>query len=92
MATNPRSANGHRRRQLVERVKREESICWLCGRDVDVTLRTPHPLSPEVHELIPVSKGGDPLDRNNCRLTHRRCNREQGDRLPARSFETLRAW
>lgn len=90
--SNPRRANGHRRDQVVARVKREESICWLCGHDVDQTLKTPHPLSPEVHELIPVSKGGDPLDRKNCRLTHRRCNNDQGNRLPARTFETTRKW
>lgn len=67
-------------------------MCWLCGEEVDKTLKTPHPMSPEVHELIPVSRGGDPLDRKNCRLTHRRCNREQSNRMPARTFETLRAW
>lgn len=92
MADNPRNANGHRRRQVRARVLTEESDCWLCGDPVDQTIRTPHPLSPEVHELIPVSKGGDPTDRANCRLTHRRCNRDQGDRLPAREFETLRSW
>lgn len=92
MTSNPRNANGHRRRQVVGRVKREERVCWLCGCDVDQQLKTPHPMSPEVHELIPTSKGGDPLDRDNCRLTHRRCNRDQGARLPARTFETLRSW
>lgn len=90
--TNPRNANGHRRRQLRDRVLREEDSCWLCGENVDKALKTPHPMSPEVHELTPVSKGGDPLDRQNCRLTHRRCNRLQADRLPARTFETIRSW
>ena len=90
--TNPRNANGHRRRQLRARVLAEEDTCWLCEAPVDRTLKTPHPMSPEVHELIPVSKGGDPLDRSNCRLTHRRCNQRQSDRLPARRYETLRSW
>lgn len=31
------------------------------------------PASPEVDEVIPVSKGGDPFDRKNCRLAHRLC-------------------
>ena len=91
-ASNPRNANGHRRRQLRARVLSEENDCFLCEAPVDKTLKTPHPMSPEVHEIIPVSKGGDPLDRHNCRLTHRRCNRAQSDRLPARRFETLRSW
>jgi 5-methylcytosine-specific restriction endonuclease McrA len=90
--SNPRRANGHRRDQLRAKVLREEDACWLCGGEVDKTLKTPHPMSPEVHEVVPVSKGGDPLDRANCHLTHRRCNRDQGNRLPARTFETLRAW
>ena len=90
--SNPRRANGHRRDQLRAKVLAEENVCWLCGREVDKTIRTPDPMSPEVHELVPVSKGGDPLDRKNCRLTHRRCNRDQGDRMPARTFETMRSW
>lgn len=72
MTTNPRNANGHRRRQLRARVLAEEDICWLCGSPVDKTLKTPHPGSPEIDEIIPVSLGGDPLARSNCRLAHRR--------------------
>lgn len=42
----------------------------------------PHPAAPEVDEIIPVSKGGNPYDRSNCRLSHRLCNvrRGNGDR------------
>lgn len=74
MAANPRQANGHRRRQLRARVLAEETDCWICGEPVDKQLRTPHPGSPEVDEVVPVSLGGDPLDRDNCRLSHRLCN------------------
>lgn len=35
---NPRNANGHRRRQLVKRVKAEEDTCGICGGPVDKTL------------------------------------------------------
>jgi 5-methylcytosine-specific restriction endonuclease McrA len=53
-----------------------------------------------VDELVPVSKGGDPLDRANCRLTHRHCNRQRGAAndeypKPARpgvTFITDRRW
>lgn len=38
-------ANGHRRRQLVKRVKREENTCALCDEPVDLTLT----MSPDVH-------------------------------------------
>ena len=71
MASNPRRANGHRRNQVRAQVLREEDDCWLCGEPVDKTLKTPHPGSPEVDEIVPVSLGGDPFARANCRLAHR---------------------
>lgn len=70
---NIRRANGTQRNRLRARVLREESTCWLCNKPVDVTLPHGQPDSPEVDEIIPVSKGGDPLDRSNCRLAHRLC-------------------
>ena len=71
MRTNPRRANGHRRDQVRRRVLAEENICGICGQPVDKTLKTPHPGSPEVDEIVPVSLGGDPFARANCRLAHR---------------------
>lgn len=58
----------------------------------------PHPDRPEVDELIPRSKGGDPLDRTNCRLAHRHCNRERGNGTrrpkppPANPWPLSNAW
>lgn len=72
---NPRYANGHRRRTLRTRVLREETHCGICGEEVDKTIPTPDPMSPEIDEIQPISLGGDPLDRKNCRLVHRECNR-----------------
>lgn len=94
---NPRRANGHQRDQLIKRVRREEDNCHLCGLPVDKTLPPGLPGSPEVHELMPVSKGGDPLDRDNCRLTHRKCNRDRSNKTdddidPPRIYETWRTW
>lgn len=59
--SNPRRANGHRRDILRRRVLAAYDVCAICGRPVDKTLRSPHPMSAEVDELIPVSRGGDPL-------------------------------
>lgn len=70
-SNNPRQANGHRRRQLAARIKAEEHDCWLCGQPVDKTLHHLDPYAAEIDEIIPVSLGGDPLDRRNCRLSHR---------------------
>jgi 5-methylcytosine-specific restriction endonuclease McrA len=82
---NPRVANGHRRRQLRARVLREEHLCWLCGQPVDKTLPPGLPGSPEVDEVIPVSLGGSPLDRSNCRLACRLCNQRRGNGLRRQS-------
>lgn len=97
---NPRNANGHRRRQLRAKVLREEDDCWLCGEPVDKTLPPHQDGSPEVDEVIPIALGGDPLDRTNCRLSHRLCNVRRGQetkkQLRARrtieSFATTRTW
>ena len=76
---NPRVANGHRRRQLRARVISEEHLCWICGRPVDKTLPHGLPGSAEVDEVQPVSLGGNPYDRDNCRLAHRICNQRRGN-------------
>jgi len=94
---NPRTANGHRRRQLRARVLAEETHCGLCGRPVDTQLPAGLPASPEVDEIIPVSRGGSPYDRTNCRLVHRLCNQRRGNgiraqRRPVASFITARTW
>jgi 5-methylcytosine-specific restriction endonuclease McrA len=82
MATNPRRSNGSRRDKVVARVKREEDTCWLCHEPVDKTLPAGLPESPEIDEIIPVSLGGDPYDRKNCRLAHRLCNQRRGNKPP----------
>ena len=81
--SNPRRANGHRRNQIRAQVLREEDDCWLCGQPVDKTLPPYQHGSPEVDEVVPVSQGGDPLDRRNCRLSHRLCNVRRGQQQKA---------
>lgn len=77
---NVRVNNGHRRRQVRARVLAAYDVCAICGKPVDKTLKTPHLMSAEVDELIPVSRGGDPYTFANCRLTHRICNRLKSDK------------
>lgn len=38
-----------------------------------------HPMSFEVDEIVPVSKGGDPLDFANTQPAHRICNQRKGN-------------
>lgn len=77
---NERVSNGYRRRMLRQRVLAAYDVCAIYGKPVDKTLKTPHPMSAEVDELIPVSRGGDPYSFTNCRLTHRICNRFKSDK------------
>lgn len=78
-ATNPRRLRPGLRDRIVTRVLYEEDHCHLCGGWVDTTMRAHQPGSPEVDEIIPVSKGGSPVDRDNCRLAHRACNRDRSN-------------
>lgn len=77
---NSRYANGAARVRVRRRVLAEETICHLCGHEVDVTLPAGMPDSPELDEIVPVSLGGSPTDRANIRLAHRICNQRRGNR------------
>ena len=48
---NERVSNGWRRRQLRARVLAAYDVCAICGKPVDKTLKTPHPMnSYQSHE------------------------------------------
>lgn len=50
------------------------------GRGGDCAGCLPHPWRGVVDEIIPVSRGGSPFDRANCRLAHWICNNKRGNR------------
>ena len=82
---NPRRANGTRRDAVRKWLRSQGRPCWICrafGRPghIDYSLPAGHPLSFEVDELVPVSKGGSPFDRANVDAAHRRCNQWRGNR------------
>ena len=80
---------------MIKQVKREEDTCWICGEPVDKTLPPFLHGSPEVDEVMPVSLGGDPLDRANCRLAHRICNVRRGNgtkKRKALDVKRVRDW
>jgi 5-methylcytosine-specific restriction endonuclease McrA len=76
---NPRTKNGHRRRELRRWWKAQGLPCALCGQPIDYDLPAGNPLSFEVDEIIPVSLGGDPLSRENTQPAHRICNERKGN-------------
>ncbi len=79
-ATKTRYANGHARRQVRAWLKAQGLPCHICGMAIDYTLPAGHPMSFEVDEIVPVSKGGSPIDRANVAPAHRICNERRGNK------------
>lgn len=96
--SNPRYSNGSRRRAIRARWRAIGAPCALCGHAIDYTLPAGHPMSFEVDEIVPVSKGGDPLDFANTQPAHRMCNQRKGNgaprkgKPPKRGLPTSRDW
>lgn len=61
----------------------QQSVCSICGRPCDTSgkLVFPHPLSPTIDHIIPVSKGGDPVNIENMALAHLMCNRAKASKM-----------
>jgi 5-methylcytosine-specific restriction endonuclease McrA len=64
-----------------KRIMMSESVCGICGRPVDMSLKAPDPMSPTVDHIIPINKGGHPSDINNLQLAHWICNRMKSDKV-----------
>ena len=64
--------------------------CHLCHLPIDYSLTTyvdptdgkvkRHPMSFELDELVPVSRGGSPFDIDNVAPAHRICNQRRGNK------------
>lgn len=94
---NPRRTNGTRRNKLRARVKAMGLPCALCGLAIDYSLPAGDPMSYELDEIIPVSKGGDPYDINNVQPAHRICNQRKGNKITSSKtkqsmFPHSRSW
>lgn len=66
-----------------KRLLKTQRFCGICGKEIpnDPPFKFPHPLSPSVDHIVPVSKGGSPSSIDNLTLTHWCCNRQKGDKL-----------
>lgn len=88
MARQVRADHEGPHRQTFEKNKKKilaaQSVCGICGKEVDKKLRYPHPLSPVIDHIIPVIKGGHPSDLDNLQLAHMCCNRQKADKLVER--------
>lgn len=45
-----------------------QTVCGICGKPVDFSLKYPHPLSPCIDHIIPIAKGGHPSDLENMQI------------------------
>ena len=84
-------------RLLCRRVRLEERTCWLCLRPIDMTAAPRTRWSWSLDHVIPINRGGAPLDRSNARAAHYGCNSARGDRPPPRAassaaLQTSRRW
>lgn len=72
-------------RTVLDRNRRKiyatQTVCGICGRPVDFSLRYPDPLSKTVDHIVPINRGGHPSDLDNLQLAHLACNLAKSDRL-----------
>jgi 5-methylcytosine-specific restriction endonuclease McrA len=95
VASNPR--NGRRYRELCTWLRSQGLPCWICGRDINYALKGMDAQRSRwaftLDHLIPLSRGGDLLDRANARPAHRRCNSSKGNRTAATApLRASRRW
>ena len=67
-----------------KRIYATQTVCGICGKPVDPSLKFPHPMSRCIDHIIPVVKGGHPSDIDNLQLAHLTCNRAKSDSLIVR--------
>ena len=94
-SSNPRYARYAERAAARKRIKALGLPCGICGKPIDYTLTTytdprdgkvkRHPLSFEVDEIVPISKGGSATDMSNLRPVHRICNQRRGNGTSSKS-------
>ena len=86
----PNPRRSYRRDVLWKRIRALGQPCWICGMPIDYGAPSKTPLSFELDELVPVSKGGSPTDMANTAPAHRCCNQWRSDRSVA-AVERIRA-
>lgn len=92
-SSNPRYANWKARERVIKIVRQRAADgepCAICGQPIDMTRpqwfvdkdgkRKRAPWSCECDEIVPVSKGGSPIDEANVRPVHRLCNVRRGNK------------
>lgn len=85
------SWDGSKVRRLANQVLgRYGSVCWLCGKPIDLTASRRSPLGLTVDHVVPRSMGGGD-DITNLRPAHHHCNTSRQAR-PASDYQPPRSW
>lgn len=79
-------------RALTAQVRREEPICWLCGKAWDPQAESRSPWSFSVDHILPQSTHPHlRYVRSNLRAAHYRCNTRRGKKPVGRTMPTISA-
>ena len=77
----PKRGNTSQARRWAARVLRDATICALCGKPLDKTLKAPDPMSPSADHIESWAQAPDRrFDPTNGQATHLRCNQRRGKR------------
>jgi 5-methylcytosine-specific restriction endonuclease McrA len=77
VATGARWGSVHpevRKRLRAATLARYGPVCWLCRRDIDLSLRWPDRMSYSIDHVVSIDAGGKLLDLDNLRPSHLTCN------------------
>ena len=79
--------SGRRAQAALRKVKangrRRNTPCFICSQPIDYSLPAGHPMSFEVDEIRPASRGGSVIDPANVAPAHRICNERRGNKSVA---------
>ena len=69
-------------KRLLDEICFPGSLCWMDGLPIRFDVPPRHPLSRSLDHVVPLSRGGAPLARENLRAAHFGCNSGKRDRDP----------
>lgn len=91
MPRNPGRTGRAWRRARAQCLTQGKPCAW-CGKPIDLRVSYPHPMSPTVDHITPLSMGGSPLDPANHQPMHKVCNERKSLHLRNRPKRTSRLW
>jgi 5-methylcytosine-specific restriction endonuclease McrA len=90
--TRSKGRSGRPWRRIRAEVLASNSVCWLCGHPIDLTLPATHAMSATVDHVVSLAAGGDPRGAENLKPAHRRCNSRKGAGEAQLNAPTSRPW